>query len=89
MTRRWRIVLASVMTLWMAGWLPTILYGGRIGEYGPTVYAIWIILAPCALAAIAFAGIGLFYFYRWALARPSREDLQQRISDLERELDIR
>ncbi len=89
--RGWRIGAALALTLWLAGWVPSIIWSWRVGG-GPQFYAVWIILGPVFLANLGIAAVGLWYFYRWAFqpaARPSKDDLARRIAELERELDIR
>ncbi len=81
-----------MLTLWLAGWVPSIIWSWNVGgHYGPQFYAIWIILAPVFGGCAVMAGIGLFFFYQWAFEpepRASRADLEQRIRELERETGI-
>lgn len=83
-TLRERRVLAVVLTLWLAGWIPSMVWTWRVGG-GPQFYAVWIVLAPLAIGLAASSVFCLFEFYRWALHRPSLAD---HIAELERELGI-
>ena len=88
--RRLRRIAASALTVWLAGWVPTIAFTDNWpSRTGPQLYAWWIILGPLALLCAATAGVSLWCFYAWALSGPPREVLEQRIAALERELDIR
>lgn len=58
-----------VVSLWLVGWIPSIVYSWRVGG-GPQFYAVWIILAPIGLGCAYAALVALVAFYAWAFGRP-------------------
>lgn len=99
----YRRAAAIAVTVWLAGipvtaWNPwhLVVYRSRLHPKSPMPLVFWwTLLGPLMAAYIVgctlLFGAALIVFYRWALApapRPSRRDLQQRITDLERELGI-
>lgn len=86
--RRLRRVSALVVGVWLVGWVPSVVFTEKFPHEGPQIYAWWIILVPLMAFCAVTAGLVLAMFYAWALGGPSREQIQERIARLERELGI-
>jgi len=86
--RRGRVAAAVVLTAWLAGIAPSIIWTRNIPNHGPQLYAWYLILGPMALYLTVVGLLGLGLFYRWAFQRRSREDVRARIAELEREVGL-